>query len=264
MDPISQYKDGQRQVWEGFAAIEANTGMAAPALARFAGVRPGSDLLDVGCGTGAFALTAARAGARVTGVDITPKLIDRGIENAALAEVEVDWHVGDVEDLPFEDEAFDIVASQFGHMFAPRPDVAVIEMLRVTRPGGTIAFSTWPPDLFIGLGFNLSASYGPPLPDGITPPIAWGDPEFIDARLGDAVTDIEYESAAILVPFLSPRHARLFFEANLGPIARLVKHLEGEPGRLADYRRQHEEIISDFFEDNLLRQEFLMTRAVKK
>ena len=57
--------------------------------------------------------------------------------------------------MPFDDDAFDVVVSQFGHMFAPRPEVAVREMLRVLRPGGTLAFSTWPPELFTGKIFAL-------------------------------------------------------------------------------------------------------------
>jgi SAM-dependent methyltransferase len=61
-----------------------------------------------------------------------------------------------VEALPFPDARFDFVLSQFGHMFAPRPDVAVKEMLRVLKPGGTLAFSTWPPELFTGRMFALN------------------------------------------------------------------------------------------------------------
>lgn len=264
MDALSRYKEGQRQVWAGFAVVEANTAMAAPQLLRFAGVGAGSNLLDVACGTGVVALTAARLGARVTGVDLTPELIDRARANSELMEVAGDWHVGDVEDLPFEDEEFDIVVSQFGHMFAPRPDVAVSEMLRVLRPGGTIAFSTWPPDLMVGRTFGLGAKYGPPLPEGIPPPTKWGDPEVIRARVAEGVTDLSFGSGAIFVPMLSPQHARLWVETNLGPSIRLVESLAGDPERLAAYRRDHLEIIEAFFEDNRLRQEFLMTKAIKE
>jgi SAM-dependent methyltransferase len=264
MDAVASYKEGQRQVWAGFAVVEANTAMAAPALLRFAGVDADSTALDVACGTGVVALTAARMGAKVTGVDLTPELIDRARTNSDLIGVTADWHVGDAESLPFEDGQFDVVVSQFGHMFAPRPDVAVSEMLRVLRPGGTIAFSTWPPDLLVGRTFALGAKYGPPLPEGIPPPIQWGDPDVIRARLAEGVTDLSFETSAIFVPMLSPEHARLWVETNLGPTIRLLEYLEGDPERLAAYRQEHLELIEQFFEDNRLRQDFLMTRAIKE
>ena len=78
-------------------------------------------MLDVGCGTGVVGLTAARLGARVTGVDLTPELIARAKENSALMGVAADWRQGDAEALPLPDASFDFVVSQFGHMFAPRP-----------------------------------------------------------------------------------------------------------------------------------------------
>ena len=105
-------------------------------------VKAGQRVLDVACGTGVVAVTAARAGAIVTALDLTPELLVRARENSKIAEVNVDWHEGDVEKLPFENAAFDVVLSQYGHMFAPRPEIAVAEMLRVLKPGGTIAFST--------------------------------------------------------------------------------------------------------------------------
>src|SRR5262249_37832690 len=158
-----------------FAVLESLTATAAPRLVRFAGIPPGSEVLDVACGSGVVALTAARLGAKVTGVDLTPELVARARENAALMKLEATWHEGDVEALPLPDAEFDFVVSQFGHMFAPRPQVAIAEMLRVLKPGGTIAFSTWPPELCVGRGFALMGKYGPPPPPGVAPPPQWGD-----------------------------------------------------------------------------------------
>jgi ubiquinone/menaquinone biosynthesis C-methylase UbiE len=61
----------------------------------------------------------------VTGADLTPKLLERARENAAIMKLEIEWREADVEALPFPDAQFDVVVSQFGHMFAPRPDVAM-------------------------------------------------------------------------------------------------------------------------------------------
>jgi ubiquinone/menaquinone biosynthesis C-methylase UbiE len=88
------------------------------------------------------AVTAARLGACVTGIDFTPELLNHARENARTANVDVELQEGDVEQLPFNDASFHVVLSQYGHIFPSRPDVAVAEMLRVLKHGGTIAFST--------------------------------------------------------------------------------------------------------------------------
>src|SRR5271168_2461 len=100
------------------------TTIPAARLVKFAGVQPGQQVLDVACGTGVVSVTAARIGAHVTALDLTPELLERARENARVAGVEVDWHEGDVEQLPFGDTTFDVVLSEFGHIFAPRPEVA--------------------------------------------------------------------------------------------------------------------------------------------
>ena len=123
-EDVSKFKEAQRQGWKHFAPLEALTTPAAACLVKFAGVQPGQDLLDVGCGTGVAAITAARIGARVCGVDLTPELLERARENSRIPNLEIDFREGDAEALPFDDASFDIVLSQFGHMFAPRSNVA--------------------------------------------------------------------------------------------------------------------------------------------
>src|SRR5205807_6805717 len=132
----------QKESWVHFAPLEAITTPAAARLVQHANVKQGMRVLDVGCGTGVVAITAAHLGALVTAIDLTPQLLERARENSRIAGLDVDWREADAEALPFGDTQFDVVLSQFAHMFAPRPDVAISEMLRVLKPGGTIAFST--------------------------------------------------------------------------------------------------------------------------
>jgi SAM-dependent methyltransferase len=265
MDAIGQFKDNQKKAWSSFAPTESVTGTAAPKLVKFSGVKAGATVLDVGCGTGVVALAAARVGAKVTGVDLTPALLDRARENAALTSAEVDWKEGDAEELPFADASFDFVLSQFGHMFAPRPEVATREMLRVLRPGGTIAFSTWPPELFTGRFFAIMGKYAPsPPPAGVSPAPQWGDQNIVRERLGAAVRDLTFARDRLLLQALSPQHARLFFEANVGPLTLLVRALEStDTEKLSALRRELEQNAAVYFEDNHVRQDFLMTRATK-
>src|SRR5436190_3727081 len=215
-DPLARFKEAQREGWAHFAPLEALTTPAAAELVRRASPRAGQRVLDVACGTGVVAVTAARLGARVSGLDLTPELLERARENARIAGVDIEWHQGDVEQLPFADRTYDMVLSQFGHMFAPRPDVAIAEMLRVLKPGGTIAFSTWPPELFIGRMFKLVASYLPPPPPGVAPPPLWGEPTVIRERLGEKVKDIVFDRDTIWSVALSLPHHRHMMEKTAG------------------------------------------------
>jgi SAM-dependent methyltransferase len=263
-DAIATFKAAQRTGWAHFAPLQVFTTEPAARLVRYAGIRSGQRVLDLACGTGVVAVTAARRGATVTGLDLTPELLDVARDNAQLAAVEIDWREGDVESLPFDSDSYDVVVSQFGHMFAPRPDVAVNEMLRVLRPGGTLAFSTWPPELFIGRLFALTSASMPPPPPGVTPPPLWGEPNIVRERLGTRVRDLRFDRAEMLVPTLSPRHQREGFERSAGPVIKLVEMLSAsDPEKLATYRRDCEALIAEYLDENVLRQGYLLTRATK-
>jgi SAM-dependent methyltransferase len=262
MDPFESFKAVQKQGWAHFAPLEAVTTPCAAKLVKWAGVRSGQRLLDVACGTGVVSVTAARLGARVTGLDLTPELLDRARENARIAKVEIEWLEGDVEKLPFGDADFDVVLSEFGHIFAPRPEVAIGEMLRVLKPGGTISFSTWPPELLVGQIFALSASYLPP-PAAVAPPPQWGDPNIVRQRLSSTVRDIQFDRATMLIPALSPSHHRVASEKSSGSMARLMAALQSDPAKLEQFRGEYDALASEYFEDNILRQDYLITRATK-
>ena len=261
---LTRFKQAQREGWSSFGPVEALTTPAAARLVSFARIRSGQTVLDVGSGTGVVAVTAAQRGAKVTGADLTPALIERARENSQIAEVEVDWREADVEALPFAKDQFDVVLSQFGHMFAPRPDVAIGEMLRVLKPGGTIAFATWPPELLIGSSFSLVGKYMPPPPPGVSPPPQWGDIALVRERLGAKVKDVQFDRDRMLVPALSLKHYIAFLERTVGPMIKLVQSLgPTDPARLAEFRREYEELIRPYFENNLIRQDYLLTRATK-
>ncbi len=264
MDGLAQFKANQKAAWANFAMLENLTGTAAPHLVRFAGIRSGQHVLDVACGTGVVALTAARVGASVEGVDLTPELVVRARENAALMRIEARFQEGDAEALPFPEASFDVVVSQFGHMFAPRPDVAIAEMLRVLKPGGTVAFSTWPPELFTGRWFALMGRYAPPPPAGVSPPPQWGDPNIVRERLGGAVRDLEFTRNTMYFPTLSPQHYRVQMAENFGPAKKLFENLDAnDPAKAAALRGEIDTLAQAYFADNRVRQDFLLTRAIK-
>jgi len=264
MDPLEAFIAQQKLGWPHFAPLESHTTGTAARLVRHAGITSGQKVLDVACGTGVVAVTAARRGAQVTAFDLTPELLERARENARLVDVSIDFHEGNVEQLPFSDDSFDVVVSQFGHIFAPRPEVAIGQMLRVLKRGGTIAFSTWPPELFIGQVFMLGSRYMPPPPPGVSPPVQWGDPTIVRERLGSAVRDIRFDRDTMLVPALSPQHHRAQTEKTAAPLRKLVETLgESDPAKLETFRREYEALATPYLIDNFMHQGYLMTRATK-
>jgi SAM-dependent methyltransferase len=263
-DPFLQFKQVQKEGWKHFTPLETFTTASAGRLVRSAGIAPGMRVLDAGCGTGVAAVTAARSGAIVKGADLTPELLVRARENAQIANVNVEWFEADVELLPFADGEFDAVLSQFAHMFAPRPEIAIREMLRVLRPGGTIAFSTWPPELLVGRTMMLAARYMPPPPPGVSSPMLWGDPNFVQQQLGRSVDNIVFDRQDMMVPTLSPQHLRASVERSAGPIIKMVQTLSKEnPDRLEAYRKEFDTIVAEYMQDNVVRQGYLLTRARK-
>jgi SAM-dependent methyltransferase len=265
MDPISEFKENQKKAWSTFAPTELYTCTGAARLVGFAQIRTGQRVLDVGCGTGVAALAAARTGAHVTGIDLTPQLIVRAKENASITGAEIEWHEGDAEALPFADASFDVVLSHFGHMFAPRPAVAIQEMLRVLKPGGTIAFATWPPELYTGKIFSLVGRYMPPPPEGVSRPVEWGNPDTVRERLGSAVRDLHFDRGLMRSPYLSVQHIRTFLEQSVGPVMRIAQMLANEPQKLAEFRRELDATAEPYFEpgESVLRQDYMHTRATK-
>jgi SAM-dependent methyltransferase len=265
-DPTTEIKAKARETWAlgDFDQIaQLFTSPVAGNFVRFAGVKAGEKVLDVGTGTGVVAITAARAGGKVTGMDLTPELLLRAKQHADIAGTpSIKWDEGDAEKLPYRDSEFDVVLSQFGHMFAPRPEVATKEMLRVLRPGGRIAFATWPPEQLIGRSFTLNGAYVPP-PPGQAPPPQWGDVTIVKQRLGTAVKDIHFERGTGPWPALSVSHYRTFQEQYGGPFIRTVNALKNEPVKLEKWRREYDAMTQDYFADNVVRLEYLMTRATK-
>jgi len=264
-DPMAEFKSKQRETWTlgNFGDMAVFTTPVAGHLVRYAKVTAGHAVLDVGTGTGVVAITARNIGARVTGLDLTPALLAQARESAVLAgHDDIAWHEGDAETLPFPNASFDVVLSQFGHMFAPRPEVAVSEMLRVLRPGGTIAFATWPGEQLIGRMFSLNARYVPP-PPGVPSPVQWGDVTVVRQRLGDVVNRLHSERGIMGIPALSPRHLRLFLEAKAGPFIQTMKVLQQDPASLEAWRNEMDTMLGEYLHDNVVRHEYLLTRAVK-
>ena len=205
------------------------------------GAAGGRRWLDVACGTGGVAEPAARAGAEVTGIDLAPTLIETARERAAGQRLEIDYRVGDAESLDVDDASFDVVTSSFGVIFAPDQPRAAGELARVTRPGGTLALSTWIPDGGIGLMFQMLAPFQPPLPDGAGAPLDWGREEHVEQLLGGSF-ELGFENRTSVDRDASGESIWDFYVDNFGPVKTLSAMLD-------DDRREELHLAwVDFFE----------------
>jgi|SRR4051812_24381794 SAM-dependent methyltransferase len=187
-------------------------------LVAAAGVGEGDRVLDVAAGTGNAAMAAAERGAVVTASDLCPRLLEEGRAIAARRGVVMDWREANAEAMPFADGAFDTVLSCIGVMFAPHHQRAADELVRVCRPGGTIGVLSWTPDGFIGRLFATMKPYVAPAPAGVSPPPLWGSEDHVRGLLGDRVTDLVVNRAALPVDrFADGEQFRDYFKANYGP-----------------------------------------------
>jgi SAM-dependent methyltransferase len=180
-------------------------------------LKPGTKVLDVACGTGNVALPAARAGAVVIGVDIAPNLIEQARENAKGEGLEIQFDEGDAEALPYDDASFDVVATMFGAMFAPRPELIASELKRVCRPGGSIVMANWTPTGFIGQMFKTMTSHVAP-PAGMPSPLLWGVEETVRQRFGEGISRLEAKPQMCRFTFpFSPAEVVEHFRKYYGP-----------------------------------------------
>lgn len=216
---FAQLKSGMKATWMAgdFGQI-ANfiSGEAADFVARI-DLKAGNRVLDVACGTGNSAIPAAKAGAKVTGVDIATNLLEQARKRAASEHLEIRFEEGDAEQLPYADQSFDVVLSMFGAMFAPRPERVAAELLRVSKPGGLVAMANWTPHGFIAKMTEATAQLVPP-PPGVPPPALWGDPATVRQRFGQGAKQVTCTPRKVRLAYpFPPKETVDFFRRYFGP-----------------------------------------------
>jgi SAM-dependent methyltransferase len=168
--------------------VPAIFGAWAGPVADAAGIRTGSNVLDVGCGTGVLAREALRRvgqEGRVVGLDLNTGML----AVAARTEPNVEWRQGDAASLPFEDASFDVVVSQFALMYFPDRVASLREMWRTLAPGGRLAVASWAP-IDHARGYEIlvdiaAGQCGREAADVLAAPFVLGDP----AELGKLYAD---------------------------------------------------------------------------
>jgi SAM-dependent methyltransferase len=227
---IDQFKQAQRFVWGlgDYPSWAHVLDGAAKLIVERAGVSEGERVLDVATGSGNAALWAARAGARVTGLDLSPQLLEAARARAAAEGLDIDWVEGDAESLPFADDEFDRVLSVFGAMFAPRHERTASELLRVARPGGTVALTSWVPEGVMGQMIAAQSTFIPP-PEDADPPVLWGVEAHAQAMLS-AAAGLGVEPETLTLRDESVEHYLADLQENLGPLVAVRAATEASGG----------------------------------
>ncbi len=219
--------------------------------------RQGEDILDVATGTGWTARNVARAGARVTGIDIAGDLLSAAQALSAHVQPPITYRLADAENLPFPDGRFDGVISTFGVMFAQDQQRAAHELARVCRTGGRLVLATWAPDGSVREFFGVLAPYSDAPPPAVSP-LAWGNPDHVTRLLGEAF-DLKFEPGINHAYYPDPDDFWNRYTAGFGPLRRLVQALE--PARVESLKRDLAEYNASYMTEAGLhaKREYLLT-----
>jgi ubiquinone/menaquinone biosynthesis C-methylase UbiE len=230
----------QQQTWSkgDFAMVANIVYNASETLAEELDIVPDERVLDVACGSGNGAISAARrTWGGTVGADYVPALLERGRERAAAERLEIEFVEADAQNLPFEDGSFDVAMSIFGAMFAPDQKKAAAELLRVVKPGGRIGMANWTPVGSVGKMFMTIAKHAPP-PPGLDSPLLWGTEERLRELFGDGIADLRARPRISRQPFRSADHYIEFFRTYFGPTQMAYERVgaDGEQALTDDLR----------------------------
>ncbi|MGP3708937.1 class I SAM-dependent methyltransferase [Gordonia paraffinivorans] len=206
-------------------------------------IRSGEKLLDVAAGDGNVAVPAARAGAHVVAGDLTPELLRVG--ESRHPDLGITWRTADAEDLPFENDDFDVATSCVGVMFAPHHQKCADELVRIVHPGGRIGLINWTPTGFIGELFGVMKPYAPPPPPVAQPGPLWGTEDHVRSLFGGRVTDHEFTTATVEIAFATGAAFRESFKAHYGPTIVTFCNIADDPARVAELDALAEKYITD-------------------
>jgi ubiquinone/menaquinone biosynthesis C-methylase UbiE len=201
--------------------------------------RAGEDVLDAATGTGEVAIRAARTGAKVKAIDISDALLKKARVRAEELGVPVQFDLGDVEYLPYDDDSFDVVVSSFGLIFAPDHANVAAELARVTRPGGRIGFSAWKPDPKLG---ELYRRFTDEPLDG-REAYEWGREDHVEDMLGEDFR-LEFEDGTLTIEAESGEEVWKLFSESAPPVVSLVGKLD--EGRREEFHQAFVELYEGY------------------
>ena len=235
-----------------------------PRIVEAAGVKPGDRVLDVAAGSGNASQPPARAGAQVWATDITPELLETGRLRAEAEGLDITWREADAEHLPCDDAEYDVVLSLVGVMFAPFHQPVADQLLRVTKPGGTIALVNWTPQGFIGQMFAIMKPYAAAPPPGASPGPLWGDEAHVRELFGDGVSALTATTEDCdFRRFATGAELRDYFKSNYGPTIAAYRNIADDAARVAELDQVLADLGDRHITDGHLPAEYLLVVATR-
>lgn len=233
-------------------------------LVTAAGIGPGTKVVDVAAGSGNASIPAALAGGDVIATDLCPDLLQVGRAAAEQAGATLRWVEADAEHMPCSDSEHDVTMSCVGVMFAPHHQAAADELLRITRPGGTIALLSWTPEGFIGQMFATMKPYAPPPPPGASPPPLWGSEAHVRELLGAGITELTARKQMLTVAnFATGAEFRDFFKATYGPTIAVYSFLADDAAKVEALDADLAALGDRALVDGVMEWEYLLVTATR-
>jgi SAM-dependent methyltransferase len=226
---LAAIKSRQQIAWSAgdYAIVGTTLQIVGESLCEALDLRAGQKVLDVAAGNGNATLAAARRWCDVTSTDYVPALLARGQARAQAEGLSVQFREADAENLPLDDNTFDIVVSTFGVMFTPNQEKAAAELARVCKSGGKIGLANWTPGSLIGELFKLIGRYIPP-PTGLNSPAKWGTEERLRELFGDAIGSLQCERKHFVFRYRSAEHWLETFRTYYGPMQKAFAALDAD------------------------------------
>jgi SAM-dependent methyltransferase len=237
--------DPRRDTWERaeYSTSASQSLLISELLCEAVNLRSSETVLDIACGSGVTSLAAARRKADVIGIDFSTTLLENARRFAAFENLSnVEFQEANAEDLPFDDETFDVVLSTFGAQFVEDQEAAANEIVRVCKRGGRIGLANGTPAPYFGHFIKLMADYAPkemrksPSPERSG--VLWGTEQRLTELFGDHV---EFLSIQERINRLRARSVDEFVSGttgHLGPAVSILEQLDAEQGAafIADLR----------------------------
>ena len=208
----------QQKTWAAgdFARVGPPAILHGELLCEAVDVHPGERVLDVAAGNGAASLAAARRSADVTATDFGEHLLESAKRAADAQGLALHTQVADPQDLPFDDDTFDVVLSAFGAMFAPDQQAVADELVRVCRPGGRIGLANWAPQSLIADVLRATGRQVPP-PAGLRPAIEWGSEDRLRELFANRISALNIQTRQLTFRYRTPERMLDWFRSWYGP-----------------------------------------------
>jgi ubiquinone/menaquinone biosynthesis C-methylase UbiE len=212
-----------RQAWDE-STYDRLAGVVGPAqndlLERLA-PQAGEQWLVLETGGSGSALRALQTGAKVTTIDEAAPIAERVAVEAAEAGFDIRADVGSVEHLPYDDSSFDVLASDFGLIYAPDHANVAAELARVARPGGRLGFTAWKPEPKLGELYRRFTEE--PLEGRESS--EWGREEHVELMLAEDF-ELEFHDGSLWLETGSGEELWELFSTTAPPVTALLAKLD--------------------------------------